>query len=326
MSTSKNNFNTVEAALKNNTSSKDPTQSIKTSKVDQSAENDNTATSSTLASSSATSRKKSNLPTATSTTSGIKASSEETPTTTRKFASNTPVLDKNEQVKRLEQDVQKLVLWQNPVRSGAYFVLILAGLILSKSYSLIQLLSAVITFAIAINLVYVNVTIQTQRILADRPGVNPYSSLLQDESLGTMDRHFLQRSTELIADVVEAVLQRLSSIILIENTKSSTKWLAIFYTIWKLSAIISVRTLATLITFLAFSVPLLYRSNKSFIDSRILQAQAICQTQLEHGQDKIQHQLSQLCTRFKFPQPGPSTSTTSTETPSGTSSSSTKED
>lgn len=77
-------------------------------------------------------------------------------------------------MKRLEHDIRKLLLWKNPVQSGAYFILILGGLILSKSYSLIQIISAVLTVVTAINLVYVNVTIQTQRILADRPGVNPY--------------------------------------------------------------------------------------------------------------------------------------------------------
>lgn len=82
--------------------------------------------------------------------------------------------DKKEQLERLQQDLRKLVLWENPVRSGAYFALLMAGLILSKSYSVIQIVSALLTISIAINLVYVNVTIQTQRILADRPGVNPF--------------------------------------------------------------------------------------------------------------------------------------------------------
>lgn len=84
------------------------------------------------------------------------------------------ILDKKEQVKRLEQDIQSILLWQHPSRSGAYFILIVCGLLLSKSYSVIQIVSALLTISIGINLIYVTLTIQTQRILADRPGVNPY--------------------------------------------------------------------------------------------------------------------------------------------------------
>ncbi|ORZ23179.1 Reticulon-domain-containing protein [Absidia repens] len=213
-------------------------------------------------------------------------------------------LDKKEQVKRLEQDVQRLLLWQNPSRSGAYFILIVSGLILSKSHSLVQIVSALLTIVTGVDLLYVTFSIQTQRILADRPGVNPYRDLLGDDEITTMDRNFLQRNTELVADVVEALLQKTLRIVLIEDTATSAKWLAIFYIVWKLSAIISVRTLVILLTFVLFSVPLLYRYNKSFVDARIHHAQSMCQAQLEHGRDKLQHGWNQLCTRFDLQDTG----------------------
>lgn len=50
-----------------------------------------------------------------------------------------------------------------------------------------------------------------------------FSALLQKDDMATMDRSFLQRNTELVADVVEAFLQRVSHIVLIENTASSAK-------------------------------------------------------------------------------------------------------
>ncbi|CAO3597194.1 unnamed protein product [Absidia cylindrospora] len=220
-------------------------------------------------------------------------------------------LAKKEQVKRLEQDVQRLLLWQNPTRSGAYFILIVSGLILSKSYSLIQIGSALLTIATGVNLLYVTFTIQTQRILADRPGVNPYRDLLHDNEITTMDRNFLQRNTELVADVIEALLQKTLRIVLIEDTTSSAKWLTIFYVVWKLSAIISVRTLVTLLTFVLFSVPLLYRYNKNFVDARIHHAESVCHAQLEHGQDKLQHGWNQLCTRLHVQDTGSASSLSS---------------
>ncbi|CAO3597847.1 unnamed protein product [Absidia cylindrospora] len=254
------------------------------------------------------------VPTPLENTAGGLPSSSTAGNSTRAFPHNDK-LDKKEQMKRLEHDIRKLLLWKQPVRSGAYFLLILGGLILSKSYSLIQIISALLTIVTAINLVYVNVTIQTQRILADRPGVNPYSALLKKDDMATMDRNFLQRSTELVADVVEAFLQRVSRIVLIENTATSAKWLGLFYIVWKLSAIISVRVLASLGTLLIFSVPLFYTRNQTCVDSKLLQGQAICQTHLEHAQEKVQQLWHQCLTRLKLVQPGgatvsdPSTST-----------------
>ncbi|KAI8341071.1 Reticulon-domain-containing protein [Chlamydoabsidia padenii] len=208
--------------------------------------------------------------------------------------------DKKEQLKRLQQDIEKLVLWKTPLRSGAYFVLLLSVLILSKSYSVIQIVSAILTISIGINLIYVNVTIQTQRILADRQGINPFHTLLQDNEITTIDRGFLKRTTEMVADVTEAFLQWVSRIVLIENNAYSAKWMGIFYIVWKLSAIISVRTLVTLLTLLLFSVPLLYSYNKTFVDARIQQVRSVCQTHLEQGQHQLEHGWHKFCSNFKL--------------------------
>lgn len=92
---------------------------------------------------------------------------------------------------------------------------------------------------------------------------------------------------------------------------------------WKLSAIISVRALATLGTLLLFSVPLFYTRNQTCVDSKLLQAQAIGQTHLEQAQTKAQELWHQCLTRLKLAQPGtgsgpaPSTSAAAATTHSG---------
>lgn len=50
-----------------------------------------------------------------------------------------------------------------------------------------------------------------------------FSALLQNDEITAMDRNVLQRNTELVADVVEAVLQKTSRIVLIEDTTTSVK-------------------------------------------------------------------------------------------------------
>ncbi|SAM04781.1 hypothetical protein [Absidia glauca] len=206
--------------------------------------------------------------------------------------------DRNEHAKLVEQQIRKLLLWKTPVRTSAYFVLAMACLYLSAFYSLIQLVSALLTVAIGVNLVYVNATIQTQRIFANGTGVNPYSSYLCTIETLLLDRAFLHRNTALLADHLDSIVQKLTRIVLIENSMASAKWFVVFYVVWRLSAGISLHALATFAMLGLFTWPPFYAANKTSVDSLTQKLEAIRNTRLDQLQEQIEYRWGRIAGLF----------------------------
>ncbi|KAI8340021.1 hypothetical protein BC941DRAFT_500603 [Chlamydoabsidia padenii] len=216
--------------------------------------------------------------------------------------------DKKEHTKLIEQKVRQLLLWSHPIQTSICFVLAMTGLYVSASYSFIQVISALLTLTIGINLVYVNLAIQTSRIFAGHTGSNPYSAYLYDTKIVWMDRTFLRHNTLLIADKLDPLLQKLIHILLIDNSAESAKWFGIFYASWNLTTIISFRTLATLGVLMLFSLPSFYTHNKNFVDSLSLQLEAIRNTYLDRLQEIIEYYWGKFTGLFQIPQSGSSPS------------------
>lgn len=75
---------------------------------------------------------------------------------------------------RIESEVLSILQWRNPVRSGAIFGLVVGSIIMTRWYSLLQISSSLLTLAIGINLVYVNLVLQSQKVLTNQDASHPY--------------------------------------------------------------------------------------------------------------------------------------------------------
>ncbi|KAI8070419.1 Reticulon-domain-containing protein [Gongronella butleri] len=201
---------------------------------------------------------------------------------------------------RLETNIKNIVFWRDPVRSGAYFFLIMGLLILSRHYSLIQIVAACLTVATGVNLLYVNATVQSERILMAQQGVNPYQTLLEDSRLASLDRSHLHGYLDTGSMIAERLARRLARVVLVEDTKTSCKWLAIFFMTWKLASYVSGRTLAILATLAAFSLPVLYAMNKDTIDERYTQMEGNVQRQVTQLEQNMHEHWRRLSTSARF--------------------------
>lgn len=80
-----------------------------------------------------------------------------------------------EVTQRIERQIYQLLQWENPIRSGVTLGVILLSLVLSRSYSLLQIGAALLTIGIGLNLIYVTFVVQTQKVFSDsKEPVHPY--------------------------------------------------------------------------------------------------------------------------------------------------------
>ncbi|KAI9007503.1 Reticulon-domain-containing protein [Phycomyces nitens] len=192
-------------------------------------------------------------------------------------------IHQNDVTKRIERDVWHILQWQNPVRSGAYLVLIVGTLILVGSYSLLQISSAILTVVVGLNLLYVSLTTQTHRVLMEDGADYSTRDVFCKEPI-EIDRHQMKHYTNILVDIAETVVHALSRIVLIQDSTTSLKWLAISYFTWVVSGHISSRVLAILFVLSAFSFPRLYMSNKDMVDARINQGEILLKHRLSQSQ------------------------------------------
>ena len=84
-------------------------------------------------------------------------------------------MQRNDVTRRIEREVYDILQWKNPVRSGVTLTSIVGSILLTHSYSLLQLGAALLTVAIGLNLVYVTFVVQTQKVFSESTEpVHPY--------------------------------------------------------------------------------------------------------------------------------------------------------
>ncbi|KAL0074968.1 Reticulon-domain-containing protein [Phycomyces blakesleeanus] len=189
----------------------------------------------------------------------------------------------NDVTRRIEREVWHILQWNNPVRSGAYLGLILGTLVLIGSYSPLQICSAILTVLVGLNLLYVSLTTQTHRVFSNDDIDYTSRDVLAKEPI-EIDRSQVRHYTNLLVDVTETVVHALSRIVLIEDSTTSLKWLAISYLTWVISGHVSSRVLAIMFVISAFSFPRLYMSNKDVLDARINQGETLLKQSINQSQ------------------------------------------
>ncbi|KAI8098299.1 uncharacterized protein B0P05DRAFT_521289 [Gilbertella persicaria] len=214
--------------------------------------------------------------------------------TTRTFAKNTNI-QRNETVKNMEKEILRILTWENPVRSGIIMITLVGFILLTHRHSLLQIVFGILTFMSAICLAWVQLVKFYQTIIADRSTVtNPFSPLLERQSLNAFSKENVVHYATVVAEVGDALFHALVRIILVRDTKKSVKWLVVFFTIYQISAYVASRILIPFFIISAFIVPCLYLSNKHLVDARLQQMQAIFNAWFDHFYRLVQEQLMSL--------------------------------
>ncbi|KAI9249683.1 Reticulon-domain-containing protein [Phascolomyces articulosus] len=167
--------------------------------------------------------------------------------------------------------ILSLLYWEKPVRSGAFFVSLISVLILTQYYSLLQMSAAAFTLLTGLNWVYVNTHKQGQRVFGGKPVdalTNPHQSRLTSKD-SYIPKQKVLRTGELTVDVVEAVVQELTKLILIQDSLRSAWAVGIAYSVWTLATYISTKYLVGLFIVGSFSLPKLYQQNQQVIDKQV---------------------------------------------------------
>jgi hypothetical protein len=81
---------------------------------------------------------------------------------------------RNDTTHRIETEVLSILQWKNPIRSGAIFALVVGSIIMTRWYSLLQIASSLLTLSTGINWIYVNLVLQSQKVLTNQDASHPY--------------------------------------------------------------------------------------------------------------------------------------------------------
>ncbi|CDS08076.1 hypothetical protein LRAMOSA02025 [Lichtheimia ramosa] len=179
--------------------------------------------------------------------------------------------DDNDPTTHIKQCVTSLVYWEKPVHSGVVLAGLLGTLVLTQYYSVLQLAAAFFTLVTGINLVYVNAHKQGQRFFSGKSVdqlSHPHSQRFKNTYI---PRDRVVKSAQLAVDVIEAVVQQVTKLVLIEDTWRSAWAVGIAYFVWTLATYVATKYLVGVFIVGVFSMPRVYSQHKQLIDSQVAQ-------------------------------------------------------
>lgn len=170
--------------------------------------------------------------------------------------------------------LEALILWEKPLRSAGVFVVLLSVLVLTQYYSVLQLAAGFFTIVTGLNWVYVNTHRQGQRMFAGKSEpTHPHASRISAKTT-YIPRDRVVRGAQLTVDVVEAVVQQITRLVLVEDSLRSAWAVGLSYVVWTLAKYISTKYLVGVFLVGVFSLPRLYLQNKELVDSHVAQHSA----------------------------------------------------
>ncbi|CDS09920.1 hypothetical protein LRAMOSA02597 [Lichtheimia ramosa] len=156
--------------------------------------------------------------------------------------------------------IHAMLFWEQPVRSAALFASLMTVLILTQYYSLLQLAAAGFTILTALNWCHVN----AQRFIL---GSHPHTDRFVQGISIPRDR--VERAAQRSVDVLEAIVQQITRLMLIEDSTRSAWAAGIAYLVWTLGAYIPTKYMVGVFIVGAFTLPRLYTQNKETIDRHV---------------------------------------------------------
>lgn len=168
----------------------------------------------------------------------------------------------------LKAKVESLIYWETPKKSAVFLLGALGVLNLTQYYSFLQILAGLFTLATGLNLVYVNLHKQSQRVISNKAPhelVNPHNHRTSPK----IPRERVLRGAQVTMDVIEVVTQHVTKLILIEDNLRSLVAVVSSFFVWTLAKYVSTQALLTTFLILAFSLPRLYLQHQAVVDAHI---------------------------------------------------------
>jgi len=194
--------------------------------------------------------------------------------------------------------LKSLVLWERPAVSGGVLAASLALVLSCRWVSLLNVACALLVLTISSTFVYVNGLMFFNRITnkpnAPRPLEKYYSrsaEFLHIES----DR--IHRRVDYVTDGLNVIITELAKVILVEDNKTSLKFVGIFYGIWTLRSWFSTTTLLSLVLISLFAAPRLYLDNQALIDAHVAKVNDLAQQHVGKGRQVAQDHLKNVYTK-----------------------------
>ncbi|CDH52673.1 hypothetical protein RO3G_08778 [Lichtheimia corymbifera JMRC:FSU:9682] len=156
--------------------------------------------------------------------------------------------------------VHAMLFWEQPVRSAALFASLMTVLILTQYYSLLQLAAAGFTILTALNWCHVNAQ---KFVLGSHPHTDRFVQGI------SIPRDRVERAAQRSVDVLEAIVQQITRLMLIEDSARSAWAAGIAYLVWTLGAYIPTKYMVGVFIVGAFTLPRLYTQNKEVIDRHV---------------------------------------------------------
>ncbi|KAI8824878.1 Reticulon-domain-containing protein [Fimicolochytrium jonesii] len=195
-----------------------------------------------------------------------------TTTLPRKSTSTTTSEIHKQKSAYIKSIIHSLVHWENPIASAIVLGGILGGNYLLAHYSPIRVLALVfgtVTFA---NLVFVNGWVYGASLFvhADKDGgvrKPPTMWFLDNANRQPLSHSLVRDWSDFIVDTVNVAVSSLASLVAVDDNKKSAEALFATGLLYLLSSYISSTTLFILFTLSSFTLPLIYKHNKTLIDT-----------------------------------------------------------
>jgi hypothetical protein len=228
-----------------------------------------------------------------------KEEKEETKATPTPTPTPTPTGRKeiNNPFNAVTSKVSYLVYWENPIHSGIVLATGLLVIIYTSYYSLINTYFALIISLLGLNWIIVIGKKQFQT-LSNTKYTNPFEKFLVDKPM-FIKRETIEKYLDICVDGVNFLLLEFQKIILVENPSKTFKYIVSLYFLWTILGWFSIRTLASIVLVLGFSVPMAYKRNKSFFDEKLNRVHDISNSYCEHATGLLKHHTKGVVEKSK---------------------------
>jgi hypothetical protein len=187
----------------------------------------------------------------------------------------------NNPFKAATSKVSYLAYWENPIHSGIVLATGLSVIIYTSYYSLINTYFALIISLLGLNWIIVIGKKQFQT-LSNTEYTNPFEKILVNKPM-CIERATIEKYLDTCVDGVNFLLLEYQKIILVENPSRTFKHLVSLYLLWTFLGWFSIRTLASIVLVLGFSVPTVYKRNKAFFDEKLNRVNGISNSYYERA-------------------------------------------
>ncbi|KAJ3039491.1 hypothetical protein HDV00_012171 [Rhizophlyctis rosea] len=171
--------------------------------------------------------------------------------------------------------VRHILLWNNPLHSGAALTGLLGSIYILSHYSPLRIFSFLAAIAIGANLLFVNLWVHGGRMITTE-GVKkpPTTWYLDNTNRNVIQHHHVREASEFVADLINVAIGWFASIVAVDNNGRSAEALVGALALYWLSGMLTGWTLLTAVIIIAFTAPILYINNKDAIDGQVGHAQA----------------------------------------------------